>query len=80
MVSLMDKHRIDPRLVDDFINLNRYTVGKKISQIVKCTETQIVLLLEDGTHLYFSHLEDELIFDIELPSVVNTKDADNAEL
>jgi hypothetical protein len=64
---LNNRQQVDPLLLDDYQLLTRYAEGKKITKIVKCTGTQIVLLLEDGVELYFSHLEDELIFDIELP-------------
>jgi len=59
--------KIDPILMDDYQMLSRYVVGKSIKTILKCTETHIILLLDDGIRVNFSNLEEELIFDIELP-------------
>ncbi|MDD2586097.1 MAG: hypothetical protein PHT79_08665 [Syntrophomonadaceae bacterium] len=55
-------------LVDDYRLLTRYLEGKVIKKIVACTEKNVAMLLEDGIIIHFLQLEDELIFDIELPA------------
>lgn len=54
-------------LRDDYLFLQRYLEGKAIRKILKCTETHISMLIENGVIIDFIHLEDEIIFDIKLP-------------
>lgn len=44
--------------------------GNSIKSILACTEKNIAMLMENGIIINFLHLEDELIFDIELPTQV----------
>lgn len=60
--------RVSKLLLDDFDMLSRYLEGKAVKKILNCTETTITLLMEDGIIVDFSHLEDEIIFDISLPA------------
>lgn len=54
-------------LRDDYLLLQRYLEGKAIKRILKCTETNVSMLIENGIIIDFIHLEDEIIFDIKLP-------------
>lgn len=64
----MEKIRVSELLWDHYQMLQRYLVGKRIKNIISCTEYNVVLLMEDGTMVDFSHYEDELLFDIRLPA------------
>ncbi len=63
----MDKGLVSNLLEDDYHLLVKYLEGRMIKKILACTETHIALLLEDDITIKFLHLEDELIFDVELP-------------
>lgn len=63
----MDKGLISHLLWDDYHLLAKYLEGSTIKKILDCTETHVALLLEDGIIVKFLHLEDEIIFDVELP-------------
>lgn len=65
----MYKGQISDMLLDDYLMLSEYLEGKKIRKVLDCTETHIAILLENDIIIKFIHLEDEIIFDIELPPV-----------
>ncbi len=65
----MKSNKVSPWLRDDYQMLADYMVGNRVERILSLTETHIILLMEDNVIIKFSHLEDELIFDIELPPV-----------
>lgn len=46
--------------------LVQHLEGKRIDQVLTCTENSISLLLENDVIVVFSNLEDELIVDLEL--------------
>ncbi|HNX27917.1 MAG TPA: hypothetical protein PKN87_00700 [Syntrophomonadaceae bacterium] len=46
-----------------------YMEGNTVERILSLTDTHIILLMKDNVIIKFSHLEEELIFDIELPPV-----------
>lgn len=54
-------------LVDDYNLLVKYLEGNTIKKVLDCTETYITLLLANNIIIKFLHLEDEIIFDVELP-------------
>ncbi|MGE5390758.1 MAG: hypothetical protein ACM3PE_06795 [Deltaproteobacteria bacterium] len=55
-------------LRDDYMLLQRYLEGHLIKKILNCTETKVSILIENDVIVDFIHLEDEIIFDITLPS------------
>jgi len=57
-------------LGDDRALLARYTEGKYIEKILACRETEVSLLLSDGTIVDFVQMEDEIIVDI-IPSSIS---------
>lgn len=63
----MQPARVSALLRDDYLMLKRYLEGKTIKKILTCTETSISMLLDNGIIVDFIHLEDEIIFDINLP-------------
>lgn len=68
----MAPYQVSKFLRDDYDMLSRYMEGKAVKKILKCTETTITMLMEDGIIIDFSNLEDELIFDIRLPASFNS--------
>ena len=65
----MDNKKVPPWLMDDYQMLAEYMEGNTVERILSLTETHIILLMADHVIIKFSHLEDELIFDIELPPI-----------
>lgn len=63
----MDNRQVSEFLWDYYQMLQRYLVGKRVKSIIRCTESNVALLMDDGTIIDFSHLEEELFFDICLP-------------
>lgn len=53
-------------LWDHFNMLVQHLEGRRIDQVLTCTENSISLLLENDVIVIFSNLEDELIVDLEL--------------
>lgn len=64
----MQTASVSALLRDDYLLLQSYLEGHMIKQILKCTETKVSILIENGVIVDFIHLEDEIIFDIKLPS------------
>lgn len=64
----MRRKTINSLLLDDYNLLVSYTEGRKIKKVLDLTETHITLLMEDDIIIQFSLLENEIIFDIKLPS------------
>ena len=65
----MKNKRVSYWLMDDYQMLADYMEGNIVKKILSLTETHVILLMKDNVVIKFSHLEDELIFDIELPPV-----------
>lgn len=63
----MKKAIVSNLLIEDYYLLVKYLEGSTIRKILDCTETHIALLLENDIIIKFLHLEDEIIFDVELP-------------
>lgn len=63
----MNKGIVSNLLLEDYHLLVKYLEGSTIRKILDCTETHIALLLENDIIIKFLHLEDEIIFDVELP-------------
>ncbi|QGT98846.1 hypothetical protein SYNTR_0253 [Candidatus Syntrophocurvum alkaliphilum] len=57
-------YKISSFLIDDYKFIAKHIVNKSITQIIEFTETHISIMLDDGTIISFSNLEDELILDI----------------
>ncbi|NLW91641.1 MAG: hypothetical protein GXY34_08590 [Syntrophomonadaceae bacterium] len=64
----MQAASVSAMLRDDYQLLQRYLEGRLIKKILYCTETKVSILMENNVVLDFIHLEDEIIFDITLPS------------
>lgn len=65
----MSNKKVSPWLLEDYQMLVDYMEGNTIEKVLSLTDTQVILLMEDKVVIKFSHLEDELIFDIELPPI-----------
>ncbi|NLJ72513.1 MAG: hypothetical protein GX333_05845 [Syntrophomonadaceae bacterium] len=64
---MKSKNMISNLLVEDYNLLAKYLEGSTIKKVLDCTETSISLLLANHIVVKFIHLEDEIIFDLELP-------------
>ena len=65
----MSNKKVPLWLLEDYQMLVDYMEGNTIEKILSLTDTHVILLMEDKVVIKFSHLEDELIFDIELPPI-----------
>lgn len=65
----MSNKKVSPWLLEDYQMLVDYMEGNTIEKVLSLTDTHVILLMEDKVVIKFSHLEDELIFDIELPPI-----------
>ncbi len=65
----MNNKKVSPWLLEDYQMLVDYMEGNTIERILSLTDTHVILLMKDNVIIKFSHLEDELIFDIELPPI-----------
>lgn len=64
----MQAASVSALLRDDYLLLQRHLEGRLIKKILNCTETKVSFLMENDVVLDFIHLEDEIIFDITLPT------------
>lgn len=62
----MHRANISRLLLKEYNLLRRVIEGKAIKRVLRYTEDQVALLMEDGTIVKFLNLEDELIMDIEI--------------
>lgn len=58
---------ISAMLADYYQMLTYHLEGKLVKKIIAFTESSMSMLLEDDTIIHFQNVEDELLFDIELP-------------
>lgn len=65
----MNNKNVSSWLLEDYQMLVDYMEGNTIERILSLTDTHVILLMKDNVIIKFSHLEDELIFDIELPPI-----------
>lgn len=65
----MNNNKVSPWLLEDYQMLVDYLEGNTIEKVLSLSDTHVILLMKDNVIIKFSHLEDELIFDIVLPPV-----------
>ncbi|NLB52855.1 MAG: hypothetical protein GX808_07940 [Syntrophomonadaceae bacterium] len=65
----MNNYKVSPWLLEDYQMLVDYMEGNTIEKVLSLSDTHVILLMKDNVIIKFSHLEDELIFDIVLPPV-----------